>query len=123
MICIFILQWWFDILYGKVPSLNGEAKSSNLLRFRCILYRDPSYKFKSKRLFKYEWDVDFIDFDFDVTTSKEDLHSGYSGIAPDPMMIAISVLNRIYDFKNQEVNEVFNSHVPQERIDECRVSL
>ena len=42
-------------------------------------------------------------FDLTVTAHKENLHSGYAGIAPDPYFIGMELLGRIVDFKTHQV--------------------
>lgn len=57
-----------------------------------------------------------------VTAFKENLHSGYSGIVPDPHHIAISLINRIFDFKTQTMIPDFHVDIPAHRKEECRVA-
>lgn len=48
------------------------------------------------------------------------MHSGYSGIVPDPYIIAIQLLSRIVDFKTHEVIPEFEVQIPPYRIDETK---
>jgi acetylornithine deacetylase/succinyl-diaminopimelate desuccinylase-like protein len=59
-------------------------------------------------------------FDLTVGVSKDNMHSGYSGIVPDPYLIAVSLLERIHDFKTHEVIKDFEVEVPSYRIEETK---
>ncbi|TNV79096.1 hypothetical protein FGO68_gene7249 [Halteria grandinella] len=59
-------------------------------------------------------------FDLSVKVGEDNMHSGYSGIVPDPYIIAISLLSRIVDFKTQEVVKDFEVEIPQYRIEEAK---
>lgn len=59
-------------------------------------------------------------FDLTVSDFKENLHSGYSGILPDPYHIGMHLLGKIVDFKTQKVNSLFEVDIPQTRLEECR---
>jgi hypothetical protein len=62
-------------------------------------------------------------FDLKVTAFKENLHSGYSGIVPDPHHIAISLLQRIFDFKTQQITaRDFYVDIPPHRIEESKLA-
>ena len=46
-------------------------------------------------------------FDLTVKCYKENIHSGYAGITPDPYMIGMSIVNRLMDFKTHKVRKEF----------------
>jgi len=56
-----------------------------------------------------------------VTALKENVHSGYSGIVPDPYHIAMNLISRIVDFKTQKVVKDFEVDIPEHRKEECMV--
>jgi hypothetical protein len=59
-------------------------------------------------------------FDLQVEAFKENLHSGYSGIIPDPFIIATGLINRLIDFKNHKLIKEFEVDIPEYRKHECR---
>jgi acetylornithine deacetylase/succinyl-diaminopimelate desuccinylase-like protein len=54
-------------------------------------------------------------FDLNVEAFKENLHSGYSGIIPDPFIIATSLVNRLIDFNSHKLIEEFMVDIPEYR--------
>lgn len=60
-------------------------------------------------------------FDLTVSAHKENLHSGYSGIAADPYFVGMELIQRIVDFKTHEVKipELY-VEIPPARIEECK---
>jgi hypothetical protein len=61
-------------------------------------------------------------FDIEVCTFKENLHSGYSGIVPDPYLIAMTLVGRLVDFNTHKVIEPFHVDIPEHRKHECNVA-
>jgi acetylornithine deacetylase/succinyl-diaminopimelate desuccinylase-like protein len=59
-------------------------------------------------------------FDLQVEAFKENLHSGYSGIIPDPFIIATGLINRLIDFKSHKLIKDFEVDIPEYRQHECR---
>jgi hypothetical protein len=59
-------------------------------------------------------------FDLQVEAFKENLHSGYSGIIPDPFIIATGLINRLIDFKSHKLIKDFQVDIPEYRQHECR---
>ena len=43
-------------------------------------------------------------FDLTVAAHKENIHSGYSGISPDPYMVGMEVLGRVVEWDTQKVD-------------------
>jgi acetylornithine deacetylase/succinyl-diaminopimelate desuccinylase-like protein len=58
----------------------------------------------------------YLMFDLCVTTFKENIHSGYSGITPDPYHIAVNLINRVIDYKTHRVIPDFEVPIPEHRI-------
>lgn len=60
-----------------------------------------------------------LSFDLTIIAFSENLHSGYSGIVPDPYFIGMTLLSLIVDFKTQKVIPEFEVEIPKYRIEEC----
>lgn len=61
-----------------------------------------------------------VNFDLTATIGLDNLHSGQSGIVPDPYHIVSSLLDRIFDRGTQEVIKEFEVEIPLGRVEECR---
>ncbi len=59
-----------------------------------------------------------LNFDLSVHAFKENLHSGYSGIVPDPYFIGMNLINKIMDFKTHKVISDFEVDIPEGRLKE-----
>ena len=59
-------------------------------------------------------------FDLTIKCYKENIHSGYAGITPDPYIIGMSIVNRLMDFKSHKVSHEFEVPIPQFRLEECK---
>lgn len=57
-----------------------------------------------------------------MTTFKENLHSGYSGIVPDPYFIAMGLVGRLVDFNTHKVIDPLHVDIPEHRKHECHVA-
>ena len=88
----------------KIEHIGIAVKSletSNLLFEK--LFGAPSYKQEevaSEGVKTSFFMVKYIVFDLKVSCFKENLHSGYSGIVPDPYHIATTLINKLIDFKS-----------------------
>ena len=57
-----------------------------------------------------------------MSAFNENLHSGYSGIVPDPFHIAMKLVNRLVDFHSHKVADPFHVDIPEHRKQECEVA-
>lgn len=58
-------------------------------------------------------------FNLRVAVADENMHSGYSGIVPDPYLVALSLLQRVCNFETHEVISEFEVEIPSHRLAEC----